>query len=79
LADSFTKHHPSTHHKSVHPTILTSINNPEYTKLFKKPTATEKFEPQIKTLVATKSFVKNLLKKPRFKTMTSNTFTAKSA
>jgi len=34
LADYFTKHHPSTHHKSVHPTILTAVNNPEYRKLF---------------------------------------------
>ncbi len=34
LADYFTKHHPATHHKSVHPTILTSANNPEYRKLF---------------------------------------------
>ena len=32
LADYFTKHHPATHHKSVRPTILTAVNNPEYTK-----------------------------------------------
>jgi hypothetical protein len=34
LADYFTKHHPATHHKSVRPTILTAVNNPEYRKLF---------------------------------------------
>jgi hypothetical protein len=34
LVDYFTKHHPTTHHKSVCPTILTSANNPEYRKLF---------------------------------------------
>jgi hypothetical protein len=30
LADYFTKHHPATHHKSVRPTILTAVNDPEY-------------------------------------------------
>ena len=34
LADYFTKHHPPTHHKSVCPTILTDVNNPEYRKFF---------------------------------------------
>ncbi len=34
LADYFTKHHPATHHKSLRPTILTAVNNPEYRKLF---------------------------------------------
>jgi hypothetical protein len=53
LADYFTKHHLTSHHKSVHPTILTSFNDPDYTKLFKKPTTAEKFKPQIKKLVAT--------------------------
>jgi hypothetical protein len=33
LADYFTKHHPATHHKSVRPTILMAVNNPEYRKL----------------------------------------------
>ncbi len=37
------------------------------------------FEPQLKTLVSRKLFVKNLLQTPRFKTMTINTVTAKSA
>jgi hypothetical protein len=69
LADYFTKHHPTNHHKSIHPTILMSVNDPKYTKLFKKTTTTENFEPKIKTLVSTKSFVKNLLQTPRFKTM----------
>jgi hypothetical protein len=38
LADYFTKHHSTGHHKSVCPTILTPTNNPEYTKLFKTTT-----------------------------------------
>jgi hypothetical protein len=79
LADYFTKHHPTSHHKSVRPTILTPANNPEYTKLFETTTTPITFEPQIKTLVSTKLFVKNLLQTPRFKTKTSNTVTAKSA
>jgi hypothetical protein len=45
-------HHPTSHHKSVCPTILTSVNNPKYMELFKKPTTKEKFEPQIKILVS---------------------------
>jgi hypothetical protein len=32
LADYFTKHHPTSHHKSVGPTILTPANDPKYTK-----------------------------------------------
>jgi hypothetical protein len=44
LADYFTKHHPATHHKSVHPTILTSANNPEYRKLFQNTGDSTKFE-----------------------------------
>ncbi len=48
LADYFTKHHPTSHHKSVCPTILTPANNPEYTKLFKTTTTPITFEPQIK-------------------------------
>jgi hypothetical protein len=55
LADYFTKHHPTSHQKSVCPTILTSANGPKYTKLFKKPISTEKNEPQMKILVTTKS------------------------
>jgi hypothetical protein len=38
LADYFTKHHPTSHHKSVHPTILTSVKDPEYMKLFETTT-----------------------------------------
>ena len=30
LANYFTKHHPASHHKNVRPTILTSVNDPEY-------------------------------------------------
>jgi hypothetical protein len=61
LGDYFTKHHPTSHHKSVHPAIITPTNDPEYTKLFKTTTTPVIFEPQIKTMVSTKSFVKNLL------------------
>jgi hypothetical protein len=79
LADYFTKHHPTSHHKSIHPTILTPANDPKYTKLFKTITTAIMFKPQIKTLVSTKLFVKSLLQTPRFKTKTINTVTAKSA
>ncbi len=40
--------------------------------------SSQQFEPQRKTSVSTKLFVKNLLQSPRFKTMTINTVTAKS-
>jgi hypothetical protein len=76
LADYFIKHHPTSHHKSLCSTILTSINDPEYRKLFKKSARKEKFNPKIKTLMSTKSFVKNIIQTPRFKTMTNNTLTA---
>jgi hypothetical protein len=79
LADYFTKHHPTCHHKFVHPTILIPTNDPEYKKLFKTTTTPVTFEPQIITSVSTKSFVRNLLQKPRFRTMTINTVTAKRA
>jgi hypothetical protein len=79
LADYFTKHHPTSHHKSVHPTILTTAKNPEYMKLFDTTTTPVTLEQQTKTLVSTKSFVRNLLQTPRFKTMSINTVTAKSA
>ncbi len=45
LADYFTKHHPETHHKSVRPTILTAVNNPEYRKLFKPQLALPPDQP----------------------------------
>ena len=35
LTDYFTKHHPATHYRSVRPTILAAVDNPEYRKLFK--------------------------------------------
>jgi hypothetical protein len=79
LADYFTKHHPTSHHKSVRPTTLTPANDPEYTKLFETSTIPGTFEPQIKTTASTKLLVKNLRQTPRFKTMTINTVTAKSA
>jgi hypothetical protein len=79
LADYFTQHHPATHHKSVRPTILTAVNDPEYRKLFMtQDTST----PQInvksggtiqriptKTLIVTNSFVKTLPQTPKFRNM----------
>jgi len=79
LADYFTKHHPATHHKSVRPTILTAVNNPEYRKLF---VTQDVSSPQInvksggtqraqmmkvptKTSVITNSFVKTLFQTPK--------------
>ncbi len=44
LADYFTKHHPTTHHKSARPTILTSVNDPEYRKLFQNTGDSTKLE-----------------------------------
>jgi hypothetical protein len=79
LADYFTRHHPTSNHKPVRPTILTPFNDPEYTKLFKTTITPVTFEQQIKTSVSTIFFVKNLLQTPRLKTMTINTVTAKSA
>jgi hypothetical protein len=77
LADYFTKHHPATHHKNVRPTILTSVNDPEYKKLFAlqdfESTQTRvgydyKSKPTRK-MVQTTSFVKTLLKTPKFQNM----------
>ncbi len=74
LADYFTKHHPATHHKNVRPTILTSVNDPEYRKLF----ATQTTQPPKREATQTSggfeyahkrgqtSFVKTLLKTPKF-------------
>jgi hypothetical protein len=79
LADYFNTHHPTSHHKSVCLTILTPVNDPEYMKVFETTTTPVTFEPQIKTLVSTKSFAKNLLQTPRFKIVPINIVTAKSA
>jgi hypothetical protein len=79
LVEYFTRHHPTSHHKSARPTIITPTNNLEYTKLFKTTTTPVTFEQQIKTLVSIKSFVKNLLQTPRFKTTIIIKVTAKSA
>ena len=80
LADYFTKHHPATHHKSVRPTILTAVNDPEYRKLFMtqentSPSQTNtkagrknKEQPTIASAV-TKSFVKTLFQTPKFQNM----------
>jgi hypothetical protein len=80
LADYFTKHHPATHHKSVRPTILTAVNDPEYKKLFvtqenvspsqinAKSGGTNKEQPT-NSAVVTKSFVKTLLQTPKFQNM----------
>jgi hypothetical protein len=54
LADYWTKHHPASHHKSFRPQILTSPTDPEYLKLT-TPKNT-----------VSKTFVKNILKTPRF-------------
>ncbi len=54
LADYWTKHHPTSHHKSFRPQILTSPTDPEYVKLT-TPRNT-----------VSKSFVKNILSTPRF-------------
>jgi hypothetical protein len=54
LADYWTKHHPASHHKSFRPQILTSPTDPEYIKLT-TPRNT-----------VSKTFVKNILKTPRF-------------
>jgi hypothetical protein len=73
LADNFTKHHPATHHKSVHPTILTAVNNPEYRKLFQNTGDSTKSEgtnnytrnknfqklPKIAVTEGTKNYVRN--------------------
>jgi hypothetical protein len=79
LADYFTKHHPATHHKSVRPTILTAVNDPEYRKLFVtqekssphinvKSCGTNKEQPA-NTSVVTKSFVKTVVQTPKFQNM----------
>jgi len=54
LADYWTKHHPASHHKSFRPQILTSPTDPEYLKLT-TPRNT-----------VSKTFVKNILRTPRF-------------
>ena len=54
LADYWTKHHPASHHKSFRPQILTSAQDPEYTKLT---------TPKIQN---NKSFVKHVLQTPLF-------------
>ncbi len=60
LADYFTKHHPASHHTAVRPTILTAVNDKEYTKLFvTSPT-------KAKTSTTTNSFVNKLLTTPKF-------------
>ncbi len=72
LADYFTKHHPATHHRSVQPTILTAVNDPEYRKLFVTQDASL---PQINiksggtNKVVTNSFVKTLFQTPKFQNM----------
>ena len=70
LADYFTKHHPATHHKSVCPTILMAVNNPEYRKLFQNTKDSTKLEstnnytwnaksPKIAETEGTKNYVWN--------------------
>jgi hypothetical protein len=79
LADYFTKHHPATHHKSVCPTILTAVNDPEYRKLFvtqdmPSPQSNVKSGRTIQRIptkmsVVTDSFVKTLSQTPKFRNM----------
>ncbi len=79
LADYFTKQHPATHHKNVRPTILTAVNDLEYSKL---RVTQDKSSPQInvksggtiqriptKTSVVTNSFFKTLSQTPKFRNM----------
>ena len=83
LADYFTKHQPATHHRSVHPTILTAVNDPKYRKLFETHDASP---PQFsaksgrthkeqttkiptKISVITNSFVNTLFQTPKFQNM----------
>ncbi len=73
LADYFTKHHTATHHKSVCPTILRTVNDPEYMKLFQNTGDSTKLEgtnnyarnknfqklPQIAEMEGTKNYAQN--------------------
>ncbi len=79
LADYFTKHHPATHHKSVRPTILTAVNDPEYRRLFvtqDMPSPQSKVKSggtiqriPTKTSVVTNYFIKTLSQTPKFRNM----------
>ena len=78
LADYFTKHHPATHHKSVRPTILTAVNDPEYRKLFvtqenasqiNSESGGKNKEQPTNSAIVKKSFVKTLLQTPKFQNM----------
>jgi hypothetical protein len=65
LADYWTKHHPASHHKSFRPQILTSAEDPNYTKLT---------TPKIQN---NKSFVKHVLQTPLFAKQLGNTILVK--
>jgi hypothetical protein len=54
IADYWTRHHPTNHHKAFRPLILTSATDPEYQKLT-TPRNT-----------AAKAFVKKVLQTPQF-------------
>jgi len=83
LADYFTKHHPATHYKSVRPTILTAVNDPEYRKLIVTQDASSAqinvklggtqraqiMKVPTKMTVITNSFVKTLFQTPKFQNM----------
>ena len=60
LADYFTKHHPASHHTAIRPTILTAVNDKEYTKLLETSPA------KAKASTITNSFVKKLLTTAKF-------------
>jgi hypothetical protein len=54
IADYYTKHHPTNHHKSFRPQILTSATDPKYQKLTTPRN------------IAGKAFVKKVLQTPQF-------------
>jgi hypothetical protein len=63
LADNFTKHHPTSHHKASRPTYLTSASDPQYKKLFPtSPNTKSNVVIPTKATVTTKSFVTSQLK-----------------
>jgi hypothetical protein len=65
LVDSWTKHHPASHHKAFWPQILTSSTSKPATEVY--PSSHGNFHP-LTTLMntATKSFVKKILSAPAF-------------
>ncbi len=81
LADYFTKHHPTSHHKASRPTYLKSSSDPQYKKLFltSLDTKSTKTIPTKASTTSTKSFVKSLLKAERFSVTEQKFITAPCA